>query len=970
MARVADRSGVGSELAQQTATLAARRYHKLAELARGGSGRIVAARDLAFDRSVAIKEPLEPARDGHRLRAEAEILARLQHPSIVPVYDTGVWSDGVPFFAMKLVEGRSLRHMILDAPGLEQRLALIPHLIAVADAIAYAHAQGIIHRDLKPGNVLIGAFGETIVIDWGLAKRVHTYAAPDTGDPGLGPRREPMASETVTGAVLGTPAYMAPEQARGERLDERTDVYALGAMLYQLLTGDAPFSDAPGGDIIAAVGAAAPTRIDEVQPRAPADLVAIATKAMARAPAGRYPTAAELADDLRRFQTGRLVTARRYSPFARLRRWLRKRRGVVLGVGIACASATVAVLAAPSGPPPGAQCARSGDRIRGVWDPDHRLTDRSSAVRAALLASGRPSAEDSFERVAAQLDRYSRDWVATRVDACEATQVRGEQSDALLDLRMACLDQRLDDVDALVRELATPRPGLIDKAVEAAVKLPPLAACADARALQAVVPLPADPVIRSRIEAARQTLATAKALAAAGAYRDGRTVAAAAAGAAEALTYAPLLAEALYWRAELEDRAGDIRAAEATLHRALQVAADGRTDALAARIWASLVTAVGDLARPDEALAMTAASEAAVRRAGGDPEDEARLWMAVASAYNAKGKFEDARSYLERVIALRQRALGPDHPDVAGALVNMAAVLTALDRGAEALPLQQRALAVFERALGRDHPKVVLTQNNIGAVYFDAGRYAEALQSFQYSLATAQRVFGPDHPEVALTSINRGISLANLGQNDDALRDFERAEVIFAKALGPDHPRVGVALNHACATLIDLGRFDEARRACERSLAITEHALGPDHLEVCGTLLNLGEIALHRRAYDEARRVVVRAETLQRAALGPDHTRLAEAYRAHAEIALAQGRHGEARSLAERAVHMLEATPKRLDLARDSFVLARVLWTSLADRPRARELARAARATYAQLGAQRSRPAIDLAEWLAGHDVN
>ena len=208
---------VGSELASEIAMLAARRYHRLAELARGGSGRIVAARDLVFDRSVAIKEPLEPARDGPRLRAEADILACLPHPSIGPGYDTGVWTEGTPCVAMKLVEGRSLRDVIDDAPGLAQRLALIPHLVAVADAIAYAHSEGVIHRDLKPGNVLVGQFGETVVIDWGLAKRVRSTDVPDAGHPDPGPARARVGVDTATGAILGTPAYMAPEQARGDR---------------------------------------------------------------------------------------------------------------------------------------------------------------------------------------------------------------------------------------------------------------------------------------------------------------------------------------------------------------------------------------------------------------------------------------------------------------------------------------------------------------------------------------------------------------------------------------------------------------------------------------------------------------------------------------------------------------------------------------------------------------------------------
>ena len=963
----------GSEIASQIALLAARRYTKLTEIARGGSGRIVAARDLVFERTVAIKEPLDPQRDGARLRAEAEILAGLQHPSIVPVYDTGVWGDGVPFFAMKRVEGCSLRDAISKADTLERRLTLIPQLVAVADAIAYAHARGVIHRDVKPGNVLVGEFGETIVIDWGLAKRTDApHGADDAVPPAGASGRARAVIETATGAVLGTPAYMAPEQARGDRVDARVDVYGLGAMLYHLLTGDAPFRDGAAGDALAAAGSAGPTPVEDLQPRAPADLIAIVNKAMAREPAGRYPTAAELADDLRRFETGRLVTARRYSPIARFRRWLRARRSAVLGVVLAAASATIAILAVPAAAPlpPGAQCARSGDRIRYLWDPDHRVPDRSIVLRAALLASGRPSAEDTFRRVAAQLDRYSRDWAAARVDACEATRVRGEQSDALLDLRMACLDQRRDDLDALVRELTASRPGVIDKAVEAAAKLPPLAACTDARALQAVVPPPADPIARASVEAARRTLSTVKALVVTGAYRDGLAAAAATSRSAESLAYAPLLAEALYWRGDLEARSGDARAGEATLRRALLAAADGRADAIAARISADLLSTVGgDLQRPDEALAMMAAGEAAVRRAGNDPEDAARLWEAVATAFNAKGKFEDARMYAQRVVELRERALGADHPDVAGSLVNLASTLSALGRGAEARPLLERALAVFERTLGPDHPNIGATANNLGGVYLVAGQYELALQSYQRALAVYQRALGADHPRVASPLMNRGIVLSNLGKNDDAVRDFEGAAAIFEKALGPDHPSVAQALSHLGASLIDLGRADEARHALERAVAITERALGPTHPALCFMLLNLGELARDRRDYGDARRQILRAQTIWQATLGPDHVNLSYARRELAEVALLQGRIAEARELAERAVQTQEARPHDLELARSWFVLARALWTSPADRPRAGRLSRAARDAYIHENAQPSKAAIELTDWMAVHGV-
>jgi hypothetical protein len=238
---------------------------------------------------------------------------------------------------MKLIAGRPLRDLIAEADTLEARLALLPCVLAVADAIAYAHDQGIVHRDLKPANVIVGAFAETIVIDWGLAKDIRT-GSPDTGETG-GLPSTPSDDPTTTavGAILGTPAYMAPEQARGERVDERVDVYALGALLYHVLSGQPPFSGDCKTILLALVRTRPPTRIRELVPQVSADLAAIVTKAMQWAPQARYTSAAGFASDLRAFLTGQLVAAHNYGPRQLLLRWLRRYRGYVLLAAVASA---------------------------------------------------------------------------------------------------------------------------------------------------------------------------------------------------------------------------------------------------------------------------------------------------------------------------------------------------------------------------------------------------------------------------------------------------------------------------------------------------------------------------------------------------------------------------------------------------------------------------------------------------------
>jgi hypothetical protein len=325
-----------------------KRYAVGEEIGRGGIGRVHAARDRMLDREVALKE-LAGANTSARRRfvREAMLTARLQHPSIVPIYDAGVWPDGAPFYAMKLVGGRPLSEVVAAADTLDARLALVPSVLAVADAIAYAHRTRIIHRDLKPQNVLVGEFGETIVIDWGLAKDLagRSDGGGDGDDEATDDGRSPGSHDrTVAGAVLGTPAYMAPEQAAGRDVDERADVYALGALLYFVLTKRAPHEGRTTNDVLAAATTGTVAPIAELVPRVPSDLAAIVGKAMAFDPAARYPSGRELADDLRRFTTGKLVDAHRYGVGERVRRWLRRHRAIAITAAVA-----IVVLAAYGG---------------------------------------------------------------------------------------------------------------------------------------------------------------------------------------------------------------------------------------------------------------------------------------------------------------------------------------------------------------------------------------------------------------------------------------------------------------------------------------------------------------------------------------------------------------------------------------------------------------------------------------------
>ena len=330
-------------------TVAREHYEVFGEIARGGLGRIMRAHDLRLDRQVAIKElHFRLGNAEARFAREMRLTARLQHPAIVPIHEAGRWPTGEPFYAMKLVEGRTLADVATDATTLEERLHLLPNVIDVAEAIAYAHSERIIHRDLKPHNVLVGSFGETVVIDWGLAKdldAIEPHEADERPTPtppldidDIDDVPDTGSFHTTDGAVVGTPAFMPPEQARGESVDERADVYSLGALLYQVLAGQRPYAGVPRSELLDAVAHGTPASFIDVAPDVPKDLVAIVDKAMARDPGARYASAAELVDDLRSFTTGQLVGSYDYTVGELLRRFVTREKAAVITAALSVAT--------------------------------------------------------------------------------------------------------------------------------------------------------------------------------------------------------------------------------------------------------------------------------------------------------------------------------------------------------------------------------------------------------------------------------------------------------------------------------------------------------------------------------------------------------------------------------------------------------------------------------------------------------
>ncbi len=327
------------------------RYTLVREHARGGMGRILVVYDDRLERQVALKELLpdsdmiapathdSPRRYTASIAArfirEAQVAGRLEHPSIVPVYELGETAEGVLYYTMKLVRGTTLHDALKKRKTLEERLQLISNFESLCQAIAYAHSRGVIHRDIKPANVMLGEFGETVVLDWGIAKiktrrDLFKEEMKEKLD-ALQRNTESPESKTREGGVLGTPHYMSPEQARGEvnAIDERSDVYSLGAVLYEMLTGQTPYSGKSTHDILRKVIDSQFEPVLAAVPDVPPELAGICEKALSKSQDRRYQSAAELAEDVRRFIAGALVSAYQYSMREVLVRYYRRNRGVV-----------------------------------------------------------------------------------------------------------------------------------------------------------------------------------------------------------------------------------------------------------------------------------------------------------------------------------------------------------------------------------------------------------------------------------------------------------------------------------------------------------------------------------------------------------------------------------------------------------------------------------------------------------------
>jgi tRNA A-37 threonylcarbamoyl transferase component Bud32 len=374
-----------------TASPAARRYLILRPHAEGGLGKVFVAEDTELRREVALKEIQERHAGQPESRArfllEAEVTGGLEHPGIVPVYGLGTYGDGRPFYAMRFIRGDSLKdastrfHQEKAALSTGERTLrlrqLLGRFVDVCQAVAYAHSRGVLHRDLKPGNVMLGKYGETLVVDWGLAK-VLGQAEVEVSEGLLVSSAD--SALTQAGRTLGTPAYMSPEQAAGrlDQLGPHSDVYSLGATLYCVLTGQAPFPSGEQGEVLARVQRGDCPRPRDLERAIHPALEAVCRKPMALRPEDRYRSPQVLAEDLEKYLADEPVTAYREPLWARLARWRRRHSTLVTATVLVLLTLVGAALVG------GLIVGREQERVRALAEVD-ALQDATAATVPALL---------------------------------------------------------------------------------------------------------------------------------------------------------------------------------------------------------------------------------------------------------------------------------------------------------------------------------------------------------------------------------------------------------------------------------------------------------------------------------------------------------------------------------------------------------------------------------------------------------
>ncbi|MEM6991040.1 MAG: serine/threonine-protein kinase [Myxococcota bacterium] len=740
------------------------RYVIRERLGAGGMGVVYAADDPELDRVVALKLLLSERGDKAaarrtRMQREAQAMARLKHANVVGVLDVGVYDDRV-FIAMEYLEGaRTLDDWIeQDDPSWEEILAAF---MQAGEGLAAAHEAGLVHRDFKPENVLVSRDGHVRVTDFGLARPVDANRW-DVSLSSVVVAGEPVMADglTKTGAALGTPAYMAPEQHRREHVDERSDQFSFCVALFECLYGLPPFEGGDQKELADSV-----TRGRVRQPPWDTKVKPYVWRVMRRG---------LIADPRERFKSlPELLVALRRDPGHTVRR-------VVLWGTFGSLALGATIVAAVQLMPTDATCGDGQEQLAGVWDDQRR--NELQAVFARIETGYAPEA---WARVERGLSAYAQSWVEAHHRACLTSQ-EGASNPAGVQRRMACLTQRKQALAAVIDVVATADAPSLTHAIGALQRLPSLLPCDEVGERDA----PARPgqAESDQLSAAGARLQRARALSGMARYPEAEREVEVALTAAEALDDPDLLSVAAYERGLLAIAQDDDEAARVFLERAFFAAQRAGNPGLAVDAAADLGKTVGvRMADPEGGLEWIRHARAAMERLGTDADREAKILHALAEIDYGRGDYDGARGHAGQGVALLEEAPRRDAALLAATLNTLGNALRAAALYEEALAQFERVRRIRERLWGENHPKVGQALNNLGTTERQLGRLDAALLHLHRAALVLERSMGADHPSVATPSIHLAEVYGDRGEVDVALRYADRAVALTEAAHGRDH---------------------------------------------------------------------------------------------------------------------------------------------------------------------------------------